>query len=228
MINIHKGGKRLRFKNASTIRHGINSESEVIDMVIDDLSDNGIFYDVGACHGLYTILVKAVLPDVEVHAFEPHPQNRKRMIENLEDNNMDNPIEQVALTNSVGERQFTTGEGPGVHRLSFDDSIPSMSVETTTLDEYVYGGLEDIPEVIKIDVEGAEYEVLKGAEKLLSGGGVKSVYIEIHGDTDKGSSLENYEGSERLILSLLESNGYSVTRVNQRKNTYHMKATLDD
>lgn len=225
MRRYNQHGADIKFKHASTINHGLNSEGSVIDQVVQDLGPHDVFYDIGACHGLYSAIVQARRPSVNVVSFEPHPDNRNRMIENMDMNGLEHNIYRVALSNESGMLQFTTGKGPGVHRLSFDDSIDSVETRTEMLDDFIRYNDLPLPNVVKIDVEGAEWQVLDGMRDTLNSDELRSVYIEVHLDTDKGSSISNYEGSEADLEATLSKYGFDVAVINERQNTYHIKAT---
>lgn len=125
-----------------------------------------VVFDVGAHVGYYTVL-SSVLAGTrgQVIAFEPLPANLKYLRRHLKLNDCANVR---VLTNCVGEgssiARFDDSHGTGVGHLANDGTL---EVQVRSLDEMVESGELPIPTFIKIDVEGAELQVLKGAERLL-------------------------------------------------------------
>ncbi|MEA3401719.1 MAG: FkbM family methyltransferase [Armatimonadota bacterium] len=122
-------------------------------------------FDIGAHVGYYTLLAStAAEPEGTVVAFEPEPQNvhfRRRHIRWNRRRNVQ--VEELAL----GERTATVRfqpQGSGTGHLAEDGDI---TVRMTSLDDYAAAtGCE--PDVMKIDVEGAEAALLEGAREVLA------------------------------------------------------------
>ena len=131
--------------------------------------------DVGAHHGLYTLLTSVkVGPQGRVIAFEPSPRERKKLLWHLRLNHCTNvQVESTALGSSVGQGELfvVNGRETGCNSLcppKVSEPIKVLRVAVDTLDNYlrqqkIEGGVD----FIKIDVEGAELEVFKGATVLL-------------------------------------------------------------
>lgn len=123
-------------------------------------------FDVGAHVGYYTVLSSLLAgPSGQVIAFEPLPANLKYLRRHLRLNGCNNVR---VLTNCVGQgssiAKFDDSHGTGVGHLSSDGTL---EVQVRSLDEMVESGELPIPQFLKIDVEGAELQVLHGAERLL-------------------------------------------------------------
>jgi FkbM family methyltransferase len=154
-----------RFATEAFITQGdVDWGSEAL--LVSMLNREGVFLDVGAHIGYYSLYV---LPRVlEVYSFEPDP--RVRVL--LEKNVSGRPNISV-LPWAVGARQgrarFTLEEHSEVSHLSAEgeESSKQVVVEVITIDEFVrLGGLP--VEAIKIDVEGHDTEVIKGALNVLA------------------------------------------------------------
>ena len=132
-------------------------------------------FDIGANQGELTLYyARAVQPSGKVYAFEPSPT----MFDNLARNLALNPAfncqaEPLAVGSAPGrvEMRQPDGRNPGTATIH-NDRVPYggnwTTVDVVRLDDYVRA--RDIPQidVIKIDVEGYEFEVCKGAEKIVS------------------------------------------------------------
>lgn len=125
-----------------------------------------VVFDVGAHVGYYAVLSSLLTgPGGQVIAFEPVPANLKYLRRHLRLNGCDNVR---VLTNCVGEgssiAKFDDSHGTGVGHLS---ASGTLDVQVRSLDEMIESAELPIPQFIKIDVEGAELLVLRGAERLL-------------------------------------------------------------
>lgn len=170
----------------------------------------GVLYDVGANVGLYTLL--AARHGARVIAYEPAPANLKSLRENLRLNDAKGvTVRPMAVGKDRGHaRFFTSGEtgGSQINSLSgdvvkqFGSDRLEMRTDITTLDHEV--DTLPPPDVIKIDVEGAEGLVLRGAKRLLAQYKPR-LSIEVH-----PGAIEMFGDTTETILSLLDGAGYTV------------------
>ena len=130
--------------------------------------------DIGAHHGLYTLLAsKRIGADGKVVAFEPSPRERRRLERHVRINFRSNVcIEGLALGSEHSKANLFLVEGgeDGCNSLrppAVRAATRSVSVEVVTLDSYLEkAGIRQV-DFMKLDVEGGELAVLRGAEKLL-------------------------------------------------------------
>jgi FkbM family methyltransferase len=162
-------------------------ELKLTKFFIKNFKPNDIFYDVGANYGYYTFLALEFCK--EVHSFEPI----KECVESLRFNLKNNDkvyINEVALADKEGVTKFyIAGNLYGLSSiksnvLSFKN-LNTREVLTTTLDKYIYEANHNPPTVIKIDVEGAELEVLRGGEKFLKNSS-PVISLEVWGKDNNG------------------------------------------
>lgn len=131
------------------------------------LSPGKIFYDVGAHAGLYTLLGgKAVGPTGKVIAFEPDPRNLANLRSHIELNGLANArVIAAAVAATTGDVGMTFSDSSYENRMSPDGK---QTVSCYSLDDAISQLGLPIPDCIKIDVEGAEEDVLMGAVGTLS------------------------------------------------------------
>jgi FkbM family methyltransferase len=144
-----------------------------------------VVYDIGAHFGYYTLLSSKLVGDRgRIIAFEPSPANLARLYRHIELNDRDNvQVLELAVSDHEGTAHFETRTGSGVGHLADDGPL---EVKLTTLDSLTQLPL---PQVMKIDVEGAEVGVLNGAKALFSK--TKPViFLSLHGDDLKKTCLE--------------------------------------
>ncbi len=131
------------------------------------LDTKGVVLDVGANIGYYSVYV---LPLVfAVHAFEPDPTAGEILRKNLRACHLSAHVHQVAVSNWHGETQFVVERDSEISHLAepTDESDTNRrSVEVTTIDHFVAERELSITG-IKIDVEGADFQVLQGSMDTL-------------------------------------------------------------
>jgi FkbM family methyltransferase len=123
-----------------------------------------IAYDLGAQAGFYTlIMARAVGPSGAVVAFEPSADSVPLLLRHLRLNNLTNVrVVAAAVSDRCGLDGFTIGRNRTENSLVAPDGAELM-INTITLDS---AGLPP-PNLIKMDVEGAEGAVLRGAQRML-------------------------------------------------------------
>lgn len=175
-------------------------------------------YDVGGWEGVFTcFFARAVGPNGQVVTFEPNPQCRKRILENVRLNQFENVrVLNVGLSSTSGTDTlvFTT-QSLGVgsvqkeikQQLLAERGALRVEVELDTLDHQVLVQSLPRPDFVKIDVEGLEYEVLKGMAETIRLHKPK-LYIEIHGVNEQ-QKLENAHS----VINLLYASGYTVQHI---------------
>jgi FkbM family methyltransferase len=169
--------------------------------------------DIGAYIGQYTLLAAKHAPLGRAIAFEPHPESHRRLLDNVTRNHLSNvTVLSQAVGSTPGRMPFDLQEQQYSSKL-----IPSSQVgdalaefEVTTVDETVRKlGLPCV-DLIKIDVEGAEGQVLSGAQATLSAfHPLLIVEIDRSGEQVFGDDSEN-------TLASLQGLGYQLHRVRRR------------
>lgn len=186
-------------------------EPEVWAAMMGVLRPGDVVADIGAFIGLYTLAIaQRVGANGRVVAFEPNPESYALLRSHLELN---------TLTDRVELHQLAVGSEEGVVALTVNRETmaaitqqadrSTVSVRCVRLDA-VWG---DRPlDVLKIDVEGYEEQVLRGATRLLSRQErPRVIFIEVHPYAWEASGTS----SESLLLLLVE-HGYRVTLLDGR------------
>ena len=156
-------------------------EPETVAAMKAFLPTGGTFVDVGAHVGFFTLLgAKLVGSEGRVVAVEPDPGNAESLRRNLQLNDYDQvEIEQVALGAKAGTAELYIADDSGQHSL-LARSGESVTVTVRTLDD-VWASTEMPPiDVIKIDVEGAELDMLRGATETIRCSPRIVVLMDIH------------------------------------------------
>jgi FkbM family methyltransferase len=161
--------------------------------------------DVGANMGFYTIWMSKFIHEGHIHSFEPDDENFKRLNGNIELNALSKvaKINKVAVGDYDGEVTFTKGLD-GENHISLKSEPEVVAIPITQLDSYAAeNDLENI-RYCKIDVEGFELAVLRGASRLLSSKRIDVLQLEIN------NTLSNSNVSVEDLLQYLDHMGYSL------------------
>jgi FkbM family methyltransferase len=157
-------------------------ETERFRDLAEAVRPGAVVYDIGANVGIYSLLASSLAGAAgAVYAFEPLERNLRYLRRHVVLNDLQNcAVMEMAVSNQEGTLSFSTvGFDASMARLSPDGEI---SVQSTTVDNCVYGERRlRPPNVIKIDVEGAELEVLEGGSRAI-GEFRPAIFCEIHGD----------------------------------------------
>jgi FkbM family methyltransferase len=157
-------------------------EWPVQQAIARELHRGDVFYDLGANAGFFSLVAHCKVGDEgSVVSFDPDPANCENALEQIEINNIENwTVVQKALSDQPGTLSFArSSEGSSTGHLGQANSNEDMfDVEVTTLDAV----LESYPppQLVKIDIEGAEVAALTAASKMLRE--VRpTLLVELHG-----------------------------------------------
>ena len=145
-------------------------------------TDGGLLVDVGANIGYYSCLWAGLRADNKVYAFEPSPRVFQMLNSNIRAAGLDSRVRVFAsaLGKEKGKVQFDPGPGDqsGWGGVTKEGGKGTISVESARLDEVIPCGLTI--DTLKIDTEGADTEVLFGAERLLRESRVRRIFFEVN------------------------------------------------
>jgi FkbM family methyltransferase len=171
-----------------SVLHTLEKEGDVLADFVADVQPDDRVLDVGANVGVYSALAADCGADVS--AVEPHGPTADRLRLNCPDAT----VHELALGNSVGEVGLAIqNDRPGTQR-------PAVGGETMTVPQVPADRLAS-PDVVKIDVEGAEVGVLDGMERTLAESPPRVVWIECH------------DGTASAVRERLTGHGYDVETV---------------
>lgn len=158
-----------------------NGEYWLLEHVLKTLSGPQFLLDVGANKGNWTAQALGLgeaSKKVHIHAFEPSQATRSMLVARLVGSNAVT-VQPYALSATVGEATFySEEEGGGTNSLSPSSGLKAEVVKLITIDRFLQQtGIEAVS-MVKVDTEGFDLLVLKGAEKSLSEGVIELVQFE--------------------------------------------------
>ncbi len=194
-------------------------EPGTLSVVEACLGEGDAFIDVGSNIGLISIFAsRCVGASGRVYSFEPDPATFQILSDNLQANRIENTsIYPIALGAATGTRllyrnlDFNRGASSLIQ--SDDSASEGVRVSVWPLDQFLAENPFAHLKMIKVDVEGWEHEVLKGAQDLLASPNAPILCVEYDkGRTSAGGALDVY----RQILSL---NRYRVFKLRRGKES---------
>jgi FkbM family methyltransferase len=184
LIDVNYKGEKFQFLSTpqapALIQEIFQDNYKVFEREID-IEHGDTILDIGACEGMFSVMMGRMFPEVRVLAFEPVARTFQKLVRNIELNGVTNvePFN-FGVGPSAGKMEFSIGQGDhsggssGV--MTFDPLLhDKTTVDIKTLDDI----LEQLHSVklMKMDVEGMEYEAIYPSRFLEK---VENVVMEIH------------------------------------------------
>lgn len=203
-------------------------EPSTIEWIEAQFKPGDVFYDIGANIGAYSLVAFGFLAgNTNVYSFEPGFATFPQLAKNIYLNNASHSITpfQIALSDRTGIINFhyqNLLSGGALHALGepldyqgtpFTPvfTLPTLSYR---LDDFIEKFNLPLPNHIKIDVDGTEYNILQGASKVLCSPQLRTVLLE----TDPNNA------NARSVTQLLEQNGLLLRRLVDGNSLYFRNA----
>jgi FkbM family methyltransferase len=186
-------GKTIQFSTADPAAHRwfypryafnrLHEKSMTLRM-IEDFAQARCFVDLGANLGYYTCLAAHFMPAGHIFSFEMDADSYCMLVTNAALNRTDTAVEpfQVAVSDSSGTLSYFRPPDQSLPGLSLYQARQSeeqiqVEVQAITLDDF-FSSRAVRPDLVKMDVEGAELDVLRGMTTLLPH--ISKLYLEVH------------------------------------------------
>jgi len=218
----------------ATIYHDITLnripyEPEVVNILTEMLQPGDTFVDIGAHIGWFTLLgAKIVGPFGRVLSIEPNFSNYRYLKRHLEINDLNGSVRshRVALHSKTKKTKlYLNADNDGGHALWPVWNHPfncksakkrkTIKIQTTTLDDLCDKEKVSRIKLVKIDTEGSEGEILKGASDLLSNKRIRHIVMEIN---DFG--LRQMKTNNDEIIAFMDGYGYDYVRLSYYEDEY--------
>jgi FkbM family methyltransferase len=167
-----------------------------------------LIIDCGSNIGLSVLYFKQIYPEARILAFEPDSNNYDILKRNAEANKLTNiELNNTAVWTKEGEISFEANESEASH---ISESTSGQKVKAIRLKDLL-SSYKEI-DFLKIDIEGAEWEVIRDCEENLKP--VKNLFLEYHGKVEETDRLNE-------LLAIISNNGFKVYIKNAADNLYH-------
>jgi FkbM family methyltransferase len=167
-------------------------------------TDTPLIIDCGANIGLSLLYFSKKLPKAKIIAFEPDQTVLPYLKKNIEHSKMTQvELHEVAVWDRVTEMKFYTDKGMGGRVENAFENQEAVIIQTVRLRDF----LKEPVALLKIDIEGAEYRVLKDCADVLSN--VACLFVEYHSSVTEEQHLDE-------ILDILKKSGFR----------YHLKESF--
>ena len=225
-------GQRIVFNTPNDVtvirvRTILTKEPDTIQW-LEGMAQNAVLLDVGANVGMYSLFA-AVMRQATVYAFEPESQNYALLNANIEVNQLSGQVLAYPLALSDGarlDRLYLQGFTPGGSCNSFGEEVGFdlkprgagfiQGAYSVSIDQLVEDGSMPVPDYIKLDVDGFEHKVLRGASKTLANPKVREIIVELN------THLEEH----RSVIEWLQSLGFGYDE-NQAKGALRKSGTFE-
>jgi FkbM family methyltransferase len=174
-------------------------------------------YNIGANLGYYTLGASECVGQAgKVFAFEPAPENFELLQRTVSENKLTNiELFPSAVGAANGSATLSLSQtNSGDHQLQMVASREHVVVDVTSIDAFVAEGHAP-PDAIIMDVQGAEFDVLRGALKLLASKAPLMLFTEFW---PRGLD-ERYPNGAKEMLDSLESAGFQMNIIDEKRHT---------
>jgi len=191
-------------------------EKDVIEYFRKIIKKDHVVFDVGANFGIYSLVAsKKIGKGGKIYAFEPAGIAYNSLLNNINLNRIDNifPIK-IGVSNYTGKANFNICRDDAYNSLGetpMKQIIKSEKIDLTSIDDFVMKYKISKVDIIKVDTEGAEYLVFKGAEKTLSKH-KPILFFEHNPIVTKG-----FTNSTNDLIELIRSHGYELFEIKHDK-----------
>ena len=170
-------------------------------------------FDIGANRGLYTIWMSQFIGNGKIYSFEPDSDNFERLQKSIALNDLKEQVipNKKAVSEIDGELSFTRDLDIENHIVD-STFTNSVTIQSQKIDSYLQHQNIDAVAYLKIDVEGFEYAVLKGANAALLKKQIDIIQLEIN------KSILNSGKSINDLLELLNHYQYQLCRYDVDSN----------
>jgi FkbM family methyltransferase len=191
-------------------------EPKTIAAILSSLppDEKSVYLDVGANVGLLSLQVRKARPLVQCHLFEPDPQTFQKLKKNVSLNPFrDIHLHQLIVSDQTAQQQafhtspMSSESGWGrlaTHIGGNTAEANLLRLPSITIDDHCAQARIEQIDLLKVDVEGAEALVLRGASRYLSEGKIKAVICEMN-----DGALQAFGMTSEKIKGLLASHGFT-------------------
>lgn len=169
------------------------------DYLLRDTNLKGDVIDIGANIGVFSVYCAALFPKSRIFSYEPVPENYSALVTNTQKFRNVKTFRSLVLGKKGSGKIFISDENEGKHSI-LDNSGKEIIAKSTTLKDIFSKNKIKSADLVKMDVEGAEYDILYNTEdEVLSK--IKRIHMEYH---------DSEENTGRTLADFLRAKGFEV------------------
>lgn len=208
--NIYRFRNRVRIKSLEAV----DTSSIAVIFIKKDygpVEDHSTVIDIGANIGTYTVYAATSARNTKVYSFEPLPNSYDVLTENIRINHLEDRVFpfRVGVASKKETRKLYVGDGSPFHSLYSGgrDGRPCVDIPCVSLGDILDENGIDACDLLKIDCEGAEYEILYSTPGSCFAK-IREIRMEYHNLPDKDARFHI-----RSLIAFLGENGFETARI---------------
>ena len=178
-----------------------------------------VVFDLGANCGFFSLRILDIYPEAKIYAFEPQHSLVKSFNNCVTQNQLSDKVEirQTAVGDKNGKSIFYENRSP-ISASLLKEKVSRRSIrkkyeiDLISVDQFCEDSDVSSVDILKVDVEGSEIDVLKGAKDIMNS--VKVLYIEVHPPFATANQIENILNQYNLVrdktLERLQANDHDL------------------
>lgn len=194
-------------------------EEELFVPLVNTIKNNNIdmFFDIGSCWGLYSLRLSNIFPNLQINSFDPIDKNIKRLNDSIKKNNINNiKIYNIAIGSHIGNVELGAIESYSPNfKINENKSVITQTSKINFLDNIFDTKNKYL--AFKIDTEGFELEVLKGAKNLITN---NKCYIQVEINSKDSKNKKD-------VFSYLNKLNYKVISINKFNKTDYIFSNFE-
>jgi FkbM family methyltransferase len=209
-------GRKMYVDKEDTLNLTVREGYEVVETNTfkKNIKRGDVVLDIGANIGYFSLLFSELVGETgKVYAFEPEKENFSILNKNIQVNNYRNIYtanKGVSDQNTSG-KIYLSGDNNGDHRVHISDEVrDAQDIDLISIDSYL-GDKETKVDVIKMDIQGAEYQALLGMKEMIQKSPSLFMIMEFW-----PFGLNSFGVHYQDCLDLLHSYGLKVSYLNDR------------
>lgn len=192
-------------------------EKQLLDLWLKRARESQVIFDVGANIGIYSLYAAYTNSQSRVHAFEPTTEISNKLLEHIKLNNLANiTVNRIAVgktdeTGYVHECRGDEDTNEGMNFVTTEVTQLCQPTSIRSLDSYCNEHNISHIDLMKMDIEGGEYNALLGMQGLLAKKAISCIFMEL-----VEWAANRYNRSTADIKRILFNNGYYLYEIDHR------------
>lgn len=210
-IGFRNEPKEYEFRNGIKIKtdEGVDAATIAVIFIKKDygkIDNNSIIIDIGANIGVFSVYATTVSKNTKVYAYEPMQKSYELFLKNITINNLEDSIVpfKFGIACNKGKRKLFLASGSPFHSIYSSKEEKYIEIDCITLKDVFDENKIKKCDILKIDCEGAEFEILYNTPKEYFSK-IKEIRLEYHNQKKEKYHIKH-------LIKYLENNGFNLTK----------------